>query len=350
VEADRVTGASRTIEYSYDGRGLQVSELIDGLFRTDYAYDASSNLTSTTGPLTSSDGTRFTETRTYDGLGRVVTVLDRAGYTTTLEYDPAGHVIASTDGRGVRTRSDFTPAGFLGASYQPTGPPQSSASEVSTSYTYDDGGNMLRMVDPRGAAFASTFTYDAQGRQTSHTSVISASETAVEKWTFDANGNVTSYRDPLGRVTSTTYDAQNRVTRIESPGGTATSPKTLVQIFEHDADGNIVRNVGVGGSGYVTISSFDKLARLVSVTDADGQTAVFTYDRWGNVLTETYPTSSSSYTYDSLNRRLTSVDGVGATTTYEYPGTSSTVTMTDALGRKTKEVYGTCRPRTRWAV
>ncbi len=228
-----------------------------------------------------------------------------------------------TNGRGFTTTTDYTPAGFVAAVHQPTGAVGNPGPDAVTSFVYDEVGNAIQVIDPRGNAFATTIEYDAQNRPLVRTSVVGGGvPDAVTTTAYDAVGNALSTTDAAGRVTTFDYDAQNRVVRIVRDAGSSSSPDSD-QVEEdniYDAVGNLVTSRGFGGAAYVTHFAYDKLNRLVSTTDAAGQVAVVSYDRWGNVLESAGPDGDYKFAYDDMNRKVSQTDHYGATTTYAFAG------------------------------
>ncbi len=58
----------------------------------------------------------------------------------------------------------------------------------------------------------------------------------VTNFQYDANGNLTSTTDALGRVTSQTYDTLNRLTKITQPKPIGTAPNPVTQFGVNGLD------------------------------------------------------------------------------------------------------------------
>jgi RHS repeat-associated protein len=180
--------------------------------------------------------------------------------------------------------------------------------------------------------------------------------------TYDLDGNVASETQTLNLtggsgspnpslaysgVESYTYDAANRV-KTSSFGGSIPDARA----YTYDADGNRTIATENGVTFYYWYDANDELIAKGPNSDGSGASA-FTYDHLGNLLTSqpAGPDSSTllptTYTYDPAGHLLTIDDGTaaqkvvfvidaagrhasqtigsGATTSYEYLGTSDQI-------------------------
>ena len=98
----------------------------------------------------------------------------------------------------------------------------------------------------------------------------------VTNFQYDANGNLTSTTDALGRVTSQTYDTLNRLTKVTQPKPVGTAPNPVTQF-------------GVDG-----------LDQLTSVTDARSLVTSYTVTGLGNLTQQVSPdTGTTINTFDA---------------------------------------------------
>ena len=82
----------------------------------------------------------------------------------------------------------------------------------------------------------------------------------VTQYFYDANGNLTSTTDGLGRTTSQTYDTLDRLRRITQPPPAAAQPNPVIQLELNGQDDltkvidprNLSTTYGVTGLGNVT--------------------------------------------------------------------------------------------------
>jgi RHS repeat-associated protein len=89
-----------------------------------------------------------------------------------------------------------------------------------------------------------------------------------------------------------------------------------------------------------TSYAYDALDRQISVTDALGYTSTNTYNAVGNILTTTDALNrTTSYSYDNLNRQISTTNALNQTQSVTYDSVGNTLTTTDELGRTTSYGY-----------
>lgn len=375
-----------TTEYTYDQMGDVATEKDPGGGITHHTYDLNGEQLSVTDP----EGAQ--SQATYDFLGRQVTASTLERYptahtlTTTYSYaasaaDPGGANLASTtspDGAVTSYGYDFAgqhvstvdPAGnttryaytFLGDPYTTTNP-DGTSSEVDydanqqvtdvvdhdakgTALTrrhmsYDAAGNLLASTDPNG--HTTTYTYDATGMVTSAVQPVSATKSMTVSFGYDAAGNRTRYTDGRNTNWFTAYNAWGLPdSEIEPATSTYSTAGNSTTTYAYDADAQLATKTLPGGvtQGF----TYDKLGDLLtqSGSGASAGTAerTFTYDKAGRMLTAaTSDTStdgvandtSESATYDDRGDLLTASGTAGATT-LGYNGDGLLTSRADASG------------------
>ncbi|MCY7418534.1 MAG: hypothetical protein LH650_08575, partial [Chloroflexi bacterium] len=201
-------------------------------------------------------GTGHTVLASYDAAGRLISVTDPTGNTTEFEWDALDRSVGRVDALGGRTTWKYDPDGNLVSVTDPLG--------NTTTYTYSDLQWLATKTDPLGR----NETYD-----------------------YDPMGLLRTLTDPSGQVTSFTYDPVYRLTRVHF-GGSAADPTASSTIdYTWDSDDE-----------------------LLSATDSVSGRISRTYDRLGQLVSETTPQGSIAYTYDAAGRRSSmTVDGTSAT-------------------------------------
>ncbi len=332
-----------TVTTGHDAQGNLVSQTscqdqtANRCSTTYYTYDTTDAvpdprngvLTATFAPPSTGTGdTRYRTSYGYDALGNrtSVTTPPVAGFpngrTSTTAYTD-GHSQTAVDGGAV-------PAGLV---YRVTTP--GGATET---VSYFHNGDPAVVTDAAGVS--TSFGYDAIGRVTSRT--------------------VRSDRHPDGLVTRYTYDLLGRPLTETDPavldhvtGAVHTAQATRA----YDADGNLVSatiaDLTGGDASRTSTSSYDSSDRLTATTTPGGEKTTFSYDRYGNRISQTDPTGRTTrYTYDADDRLTSTVlqgyvgdpgapgtptDLVESSRAYDPAGRLASVT--DAMGWATRYTY-----------
>ena len=208
--------------------------------------------------------------------------------------------------------------------------------EIYSDVEYNHLGQVARQSDPYFMGDPMqwhTFTYDAVGRTTLATAPDGTSVTTAY------NGLTTTVTDQLGRHTWRTTDGEGRLVETQDDAG------TLVQ-YDYDAAGNCVR---VAGPRTETTAVFDKFGRRTRLADPDMGTATFSYDTFGQLVSQTTNGQTATYTYDKLGRIVTEsrtdmsvqhtydTQWKGALTSSTFTGAHSVEYTYDAKGRVIRE-------------
>lgn len=363
-----------TTTYTYDNRGLMLSETLP---------ETSTNANGAV------EATSVTNTYSYDARGNRTQMVEGAGLTeqrtTTYTYDTLNR-LTSVSGDAVQAYS----ASLTATTVTPT-----------TTYTYDDRGDLILTTDPMGAQ--TFYYYDTIGRKIAEIdTVVVHSSGVMSTWAYDANGNVTAYTvyggaatlpqvaggtpaaPPSGgsRQTTYTYDKDDRLLTTTVANvlwgyygptligvGYWAGTGNLVTSNTYDAMGNLVKQTDP--NGYNVYTYYDKAGRKIAQVDQDNYLTTYTLDANGNVLTQTQyatalsaapsvgtvPTSPASnandrittFTYDKNGNRLTETRAnVVAYSENGFTGVltaatgSSTITYTyNGLGEVTRETQAT---------
>ncbi|MBB2911731.1 RHS repeat-associated protein [Streptosporangium becharense] len=314
--------------YRHTAAGDVAEQTSPSGLKTTFTHDAVGRVISST-QISEAHPDGVTTTVTYNGLGQVLTQTapgvknEVTGVThtakTTFTYDPDGN-------RLTETLTDLT-----------GGDP-----ERKTVYTYDTHGRAETVTDPEngvtktvwdhtGARASTTdpmgtvLTYAYTKRGEPYTTTLKnwtgspvapepAKDVVLESNAYDPGGRLAGKVDALGRTTSYTYFADNRLSQVTAKGarlnGSTTPADVVLQDNLYDAAGNPTKQV-TGGDKKVTVEHvYDAAGRLTSSTfdpAALKRKTAFEYDAAGNVTKKTFTgasgtrTESTVYAYNALN-------------------------------------------------
>lgn len=300
----------RTTQYFYDPYG-NLLRVVDPLgSRTSFSYDEAYNLTSVTDPA------GRTERITYDALNRAATVTDAGGGVWRSEFDALGYITRQMDPRGGETRFEYS-ASQLNR--------MTNALGQEVEYSYDLQGNVTSFKDERG--FVTAYEYDPRNRLIGQTDPTGAREA----WVYDDFGSVVEYVDALGAKATNEYDDMHRLVRSVGLSGGET-------LYEYDAVGNIIAMTDP--LGRVTSREYDERNRLSRLVDARDGVLSYTYDAVDNLLSLTDPVGNTTqWTYDDLDRVTQTIDPLGALSTITYDIAGNIQQTRDRLGRTRNYTY-----------
>lgn len=159
--------------YRYD----EVYQLLSGVNAdggtVTVTYDNVGNVLTVADPkrTASTDPDDFTTKFTYDRDHRPKTETDAAGFVATVEYDRDGVTVATTGRDGKRTTFGYDARGLLAEVKVPHETVGATTTYRTTRYEYDQVGNRVKAVSPRGVAttddpddFADITVYDPMNR------------------------------------------------------------------------------------------------------------------------------------------------------------------------------------------
>ncbi|MFI7603243.1 RHS repeat-associated core domain-containing protein [Actinoplanes sp. NPDC049681] len=318
---------------------------------TDGVYRAAATPTGYTGAYLSGDNhTDFAVTLRSGTVltfgshnAKLIAITDRFGNTTTLDRDwGSGRLqqVTSPNGR------------WLSFTYGACGP-ATCITQVSDNigrsvrYTYDASGRLTTAVNPAGGA--TTYTWAPCSDDTTCTEMTAVTDPAGIQYlrnTYDANGRVASQTQADGGIYRFAYtlSATGQITTT-----TVTDPLGVVRRTTFNAAGYAVTDTAAVGTSLqqTTTLTRDATSNLVTaVVDPAGRRSTYTYDADGNVLTSTRLAGTADAVtvtnrYEPVYGRIAaSTNGLGKTSTFTYAddATSSTVTETDPLGRRSTTV------------
>ena len=325
---------NHTTAYAYDAL-RRLTSSTDPLGRQKhYSYDAVGNITGTL------DGNFKVNTFAYDTLNRLTSIFLSDGKTVSYSYDAVGNRLTMNDWRGSssylydalnRALSFTTPDGkTVGYQYDvvgnrvklnyPDGKTVQSEydalnrlSEVAdwsgkeTTYTYDAASSLTKMTYPNGAV--SLYTYDSANRLIAILNLSGFRPLSGFSYALDRVGNRTAVISIAGGRSQYGYDGLYRLTSWTEPVGRVTH-------YSYDAVGNRLSLAAPSGTTNYTYDAADQLLKAGPTT--------FAYDGNGSQITKTTGAGTATYSWDALNR-LISLTGAGLNTQYQYDGNGNRV-------------------------
>jgi RHS repeat-associated protein len=341
----------------------QVTQVRDAnLGVTQLAYDAKRGLASVTNALNVQ-----IESYQYDEIGRLTQKTDAKAKSAIYQYDAAGNLSQMMDRRGQVIRYGYDTRNR---------PTRVDYPDSAQTRSYDAAG---RLAEVREADNAMTYAYDGVNRLVKATtdSVAGRQEVGYEYDTLDrvvrrtlngADPTLYTYdkADRLAAIsyrnqtTAYTWDAASRLTAKVLPNGIRQEfvyddADRLLSIAYKKTDGTPIETISytydakgqrlskTSGSASVRetaiSATYDPANRLSTLTlPGIGETFTLTYDDNGNLAQKQGTTSgTTTYTWDSRNR-LTQITSPTTTATFQYDGLGRRVART-VNGSTTQYVY-----------
>ena len=379
-------GSKTTYEYNEEGRLTKVS-LPDGTGTANdtlYAYDiqnkdASGNILSTTDKTTNALG-NVSET-VKNGAGQVLSVEDKHatnGIKTSYEYDASGNKIKETYSNGSYITYGYNKKNQVIAKHEYN---TSKTWTKLTSYRYNEDDLLQKVIEynvtghtPKPYRYT-IYKYDALGRMTGCSEINKESEPEGDEidenklvYKYDIEDKLTEIRYPKAsgdklKGIKFEYNGYKWLTKIKGIVNENGAEVTRdIRGYEYYNDSKVktikdYRGFLNNGSGYIQKSyEYDRFDRVTKMSYADSSNLgsvleqyTYSYDKNSNIISETvinnYPAKQEekvnetrTYTYDSLNRMVTSkkTDNTNQTVsnasyTYDKVGNCTRKTTDDSI-------------------
>ncbi len=289
-----VDGEGKEVLYTYNGLGLKIREQVSirreedrTFYRTiTYTYD--------------SQGNKVEEA--YGQQEAEKDVEPVSWHKVYFSYDKNNHLVLVKDDFGAQMRYDYDCLGNV---------------------TFEE-----RIIE-EGIRSVIRYTYNRNGWRVQNTEQIQGNgsvQTAVTRYSYDANGNLTKITTPKGFEVYRAYDADDRLTEervIDKKNGI----DRRVQ-YTYDEAGNVLKRTILGADGECLENEFcyDLKDRLLRRTTPSGAVMRYIYDRNDRLLKEISP-----YGYEPESDE-------GAGTTYAYDSRGNRTRVTNALGEVVQEI------------
>lgn len=286
LSGNQVPTRTETFEYddtnpTYGGRFLTKSISIDGL-ETVFEY--------------------------YTDRGTLKKVTDPYGLETSYEYDKWDRILKETDylsnvtdhtytsltGGALRHNTDYATGAKEQTTYNAFGwVTQTGTLSLNNQWVYKDfeyylDGKSKRESEPHNSSPSqwNTVVYDEYSRPISRTLYTGRSIT----YSY-SDPSLTSTVNDQGKMTTTTLDALGNIVKVVDQGGTVDYTYFANGVMKTaDYEGNVV-TLGIDGWG-----------RKTSLSDPSAGNYSYSYNAYGELLTQTTPKGNTTYKYDNFGK------------------------------------------------
>jgi RHS repeat-associated protein len=358
-----VTDPSGTKEatLAYDADGNRLSTTYPSGASVVDAYNGSDQLTKVTNTYKTSTGTLAHLTFTYAYTGSLVhTLTDQASNVTTYSYDTLNRLTDARTVNGTTTTAEYNytldPAGNL----KKQAVSGSTVTASTTSYAYNPGNEICWSVASASTnlcnsapAGAHTYSYDADGNQTSNGNGLTATYNGLGQTTSITSGGTTTNYGYLGEGQTELITEGSSSLHNDMLGLAEKTTGTSSTYYTRNTDGTQVDERTPSGTyNYL----YDGNGSVVGLTDSSGHLVnQYAYDPYGNKTTNTgttpnpfafqdgYQTTAGLYHFgqryeNPADARWTQSDPAGQVSSLTEGGFAGDdpVNMSDATGE-----YGT---------
>ena len=349
----------------------------------------------------------------YDADGRLAAITNGVGETTKFVYNGSDQLVTAIDGHGHPTNYTYTSGKVTNIednqsndtvfAYTSTTTTVTNRLSEDTVYTFDASGRVTKITN---ALLQDTeFTRDSTtweltqtlghkidlggGNYSQHRTLLTYGTTSAqhelhkrrlykltgpmgtntllteEDWTYNAQHDVETYENPLGKVTTYGYKIVSgasiglieTVTNAESEV-IATYTYELVngiyradtfkngvnKTWSYDYDQNTANSYGIpdkvtAPSGAITNSKIDVRGRQYEVTPPTGNTSKIVYDAVDRAIQMINPDGTSTSSVYDCCHLVAEVDENGHSSTYEHDDMGRLSKVTDANGDETTYEY-----------
>ena len=310
---------------------------------------------------------------TYDKNGRTTKVSGPVGQETINEYDKKGNLVTKrekvdTDNYKVtRYIYDVQSRPITQAVLVDTSDVEhnylrnaefdneyTAKVKAKTAYTYYQDGQLKTKTDAYGNT--TQFKYDLDKRVKEKINALNK----TTSYNYDLNGNLLEERNAAGISTYYEYDSMNRLIRRKAP---AAGGGQAVTRYIYDEMGNLKKQIqpnfyaenkdtaGLAETMKGTSYTYDSMNRRTTTVSPEGSTLEYLkYDANGNIIkrvdglrfnVDIEASAGTSYEYDALGRAIKTTNALQNSKTYEYDILGNLTRATDERGNSTLYKYNT---------
>ncbi|MFL7026819.1 RHS repeat-associated core domain-containing protein [Enterovibrio norvegicus] len=230
----------------------------------------------------------------WDDASNAVEVVYSDGSTSAYQHDDNAKLIERTDPDGAVTKNEFNENGDLVLSIDPLG--------NETRHVYNDFQQRVLTILPDEEVIEYQYWRGNLRR------VIQGQRNW--RYKYNANGDITEKRDPLGQDTFYRYNGQGQLSDITYPDGS-----------KHKL-------------------AWNRLGMLIGETYPDGSKASYRYDIFGRIIVEKSAIGAvTQYEWDDADRLRKVILPSGQSKHFEYNGYGKATRVVDESGLETQYEY-----------
>jgi len=294
--------------------------------------------------------------QTYDDYGNVLTSTDPNNITTTYTYDPTTHLLSSVTKPikvGLSSFTQYTRYSPQNTIKQIVTKENNAAGAIQAQvdFVYDTYGNPATVTikdDQRNIVINTQYGTTYSGgypttQSIAATNAAGATETATQQMEYTKlTGEMTKFIDPKGYATTYQYDKLGRLVKVTNPDASYSAvvyQDAANQATVTDPTGVSTRikwnpfgwkvSSGIVGKGEEKLG-YDSYGRTSWSEDGAGNRTSYQYDNWDRIIRTNYPGTNNAFS-------TVSYDDIARIVLSTEAEGNKTRTSYDILGRTTKQ-------------
>ena len=293
-----IDGTATTEEYTYDAYG-RIATYTSGGAVQNYTYDKNSNIKSYT--LNEDSEIKNNINYAYNSVNQL-TKLSANGIMTLYEYDKNGNVTNKKVGSDIETTYEYNDGNLITRMVNKKG------SQVYNDYECSYLGDGSKLLETENGTFAKTYTYDKMGRLSSEAAQRSMLEMAYNKtYEYDASGNrvksiQSDYDTDTREIVSYAYDGNNRLsgksTVLANSTNTQSGEVTNYTSYFYDRNGNTTAE-----QTFSYTTGIQATASTIAGRSSGNSLRVYEYDSFNQLTAYSDGSSSAQYQYNANGLR-----------------------------------------------
>ena len=306
------TGGYISTQMSYDSYGNLIGQVDERGHPSSISFDPTYHIY----PIAATNALGHTTTRTWDLiLGVELSSTDPNNATISASYDALGRQLTATDPAGNITTFAYLNWGDPNSQRIRQTQPDGSADGLWTE-TYQDGLGRVYKTVKEGDLIQETHYSGTTNRVFQESLVYGPGETPLwTRYSYDGAQRLRTITHPDGAMSEIVYgnDANGK------PYAATYDELGHEKLTWKDAYGNVIKIREDNGEYYHTYYQYDLLGNLIQVTDQLGNVSSFSWDSLGRKLVSNDPDMGVwSYSYDNGGLLLTQTDAKGQTIRFSY--------------------------------